>query len=257
MGFCVASCSLPSWWRGKKLAKILPQPGSSLFSPVCTHDRECLMRLLRAVLIGWCTLSLAAPAAANLIVNGSFETPLVPVGSFTNYPGGSTAITGWTVVGVDSAVTSGTFTQSGITFQAQDGAQWIDMAGVTSNAPSSGVTQTFQTTPGVVYEVAFYVGSARDGRFFDAATVDLSINGGPRVSYFNPATPSTMLDWAPFSTTFVAIGASSTITFQNGSAANNFLGALDNVSVVAIPEPESLILLTWAVVEATLRRTRR
>lgn len=214
------------------------------------------MRLIREVLIGCCALSLAASATANLIVNGSFETPLVPVGSFTNYPGGSTAITGWTVVGVDSAVTSGTFVQSGITFQAQDGAQWIDMAGVTSNNSTSGVTQTFPTSPGVVYEVAFYVGSARDGVFFDAATVDLTINGGPRVSYFNPATPSTMLDWKPFSTTFMATGASSTITFQNGSAANNFLSALDNVSVEAIPEPVSLALVGCAVGAVCLRRKR-
>lgn len=214
------------------------------------------MHLLRAVLIVCCTLSLAAPATANLIVNGSFESPLVPVGSFTNYPGGSTAITGWTVVGVDSAVTSGSFVQSGITFQAQDGAQWIDMAGVTSNNPTSGVTQTFPTSPGVVYEVAFYVGSARDGRFFDASTVDLTINGGPRVSYFNPATPSTMLDWKPFSTMFTATGASSTITFQNGSAANNFLSGLDNVSVEAIPEPISLALVGCAIGAACLRRNR-
>jgi hypothetical protein len=67
---------------------------------------------------------------ANLITNGSFEAPLVPVGSFTNFGGGSTAITGWTVVGVDSAVTSGSFVQSCITFQAQQGFQWVDLAGV-------------------------------------------------------------------------------------------------------------------------------
>ena len=79
----------------------------------------------------------AYPASAQVILNGSFEVPLVPNGSFTNFPGGSTAITGWTVVGVDSAVTSGTFMQSGITFQAQAGNQWIDLAGVTSNSMSS------------------------------------------------------------------------------------------------------------------------
>jgi hypothetical protein len=56
-----------------------------------------------------CVVVLAATPvlAINLIVNGSFENPTVPVGSFINYVGGSTAITGWTVVGVDSSVVSG------------------------------------------------------------------------------------------------------------------------------------------------------
>ncbi len=112
-------------------------------------------------------LVLTAPQAwANLIVNGSFETPTVPNGSFTNFPGGSTAITGWTVVGVDSAVTDSDFMQSGITFQAQDGEQWIDLAGVTSNNPNSGVTQDISTSLGGLYELSFYVGSAQASPFF-------------------------------------------------------------------------------------------
>src|SRR6185369_16191668 len=80
-----------------------------------------------------------APARSDLIVNGSFENPTVPSGGYINYARGSTGITGWTVVGVDSSVISSTFTQAGITFQAQNGAQWTDLAGVTSNSASSGV----------------------------------------------------------------------------------------------------------------------
>ena len=81
---------------------------------------------------------IASSASANLITNGSFETPVVPNGGFTNFPAGSNAITGWTVVGVDSAVTNTNFTQSGIHFQAQDGIQFIDLAGITSNSNTSG-----------------------------------------------------------------------------------------------------------------------
>ncbi|HME71864.1 MAG TPA: hypothetical protein VKM54_18635, partial [Myxococcota bacterium] len=73
---------------------------------------------------------------------------------------------------------SGTFVQSGITFQAQDGNQWIDLAGVTSNSMTSGVTQNISTTIDQSYDVTFYVGSTTDNTLFFPATVDLSINGG-------------------------------------------------------------------------------
>ena len=106
------------------------------------------MRLFRPAVMCAAVLTLAARADAAFITNGSFETPTVPIGGFTNFLAGSTAITGWTVVGVDSAVTNGSFTQSGITFQAQDGNQWIDLAGVTSNNRASGVTQTVPTADG-------------------------------------------------------------------------------------------------------------
>lgn len=219
------------------------------------------MSLMRCIIVASVISLAVAPAKADLIVNGSFEAPLVPVGGFTNFGAGSTAITGWRVVGVDSAVTSGTFTQSGIVFQAQDGIQWLDLAGVTSNSMSSGVTQDVATILGEVYELNFYVGSATGGGFFFPATVDLSINGSARVSYFNPTGPANSLDWKLFSVPFTATGTTTKLTFFNGSASNNFLGALDKVSLNAVPEPASVILLgiggASMVVIGIARRRRR
>ena len=144
-----------------------------------TPSKESFMMRAMKLLVVCVVLLAATPVlAANLIVNGSFENPIVPSGSFINYLGGSTAITGWTVVGVDSSIVSGTFVQSGITFQAQDGNQWIDLAGVTSNSMTSGVTQNISTTIDQSYDVTFYVGSTTDNTLFFPATVDLSINGG-------------------------------------------------------------------------------
>jgi hypothetical protein len=133
---------------------------------------------------------LSARADAGLIVNGSFETPPVPAGTFTNFLSGSTAITGWTVVGIDSALVNGTFTQNGIVFQAQNGNQYIDLAGITSNSTTSGVTQNVATTAGMTYLLSFYVGSATDNVFHFASTVDLSINGSPRTSFTNNTAPT-------------------------------------------------------------------
>ncbi len=194
--------------------------------------RVCEARLAVACVA---VLTLAvAPVEANLIVNGSFEVPIVPSGGYINYAGGSTAITGWTVVGVDSSVISGTFTQSGIVFQAQNGNQWTDLAGITSNSSTSGVRQNVATTIGAVYQLSFYVGSATGGGIFFPATVDLSIDGGARVGYFNPTGPSNMLNWKLFTVQFTATGSTTSITFFNGSAANNYLSALDNVSMTEV-----------------------
>jgi len=199
----------------------------------------------------------AAPAEANLIVNGSFEDPTVPVGGFINFGGGSTAITGWTVVGVDSSVVNGTFTQSGIVFQAQDGNQWSDLAGVTSNSMTSGVMQGIATMIGQAYEVSFYVGSATDNYFFFPGTVDLSIDGGARVSYTNPTAPANMLDWKLFTVQFTATSTTTNLTFFNGSAANNFLGAIDNVSLTAVPEPTSVAFLVMGAAGLAICTARR
>lgn len=179
----------------------------------------------------------AARGEANLLVNGSFESPTSPAGGFINYPGGSTAISGWTVVGVDSAVVNKTFTQNGITFQSEDGSQWLDLSGVTSNSITSGVTQQVATTIGTAYALSFWVGSATDNTLFFPATVDLSIDGGPRTSYTNPTAPSNSLNWKSFTVNFTATSATTQLTFFNGGAASNYLAALDNVSLDVAPAP--------------------
>ncbi len=197
--------------------------------------------------------SLAASLEASILVNGSFEDPLVPTGYYTNFSGGSTAITGWTVVGVDAAVVSTTFAQNGIHFQAQDGDQWIDLAGVVSNSQTSGVSQVISTVIGVDYLVSFFVGSAADTtfrpQFFFPATIDLSIDGGPRVSFTNPNSPNSMLDWMQFDYQFTATTTATNITFYNGGAANNYNSALDNVTVNRVDGavPEAASALIWGV----------
>jgi hypothetical protein len=191
---------------------------------------------------------------AAVIANGSFETPQVPASSnpqfnYQNFLVGSN-LDGWTVVGVDSALVRSDDVQSGITFRAQEGFQWIDLAGITSNNQSSGVTQAVATTVGQAYEISFYVGSSTDDVFFFPSTVDLSIDGASRLHFTNPNTTPGELNWMQFTIGFTAQDSSTSITFYNGSAANNFQSALDNVTIAeidspAVPEPATLTI--WSL----------
>ena len=90
-------------------------------------------------------------ARANLLSNGSFESPTVTAGTATYVSTGENTIPGWSVVGATGnvAVVSGTFTQSGYSFPAQDGSQWLDLTGYTNTA--TGVRQTVSTTSGTTY----------------------------------------------------------------------------------------------------------
>jgi len=196
-----------------------------------------------------------ATARADLVVNGSFENPSVTAGTYTNFGAGAN-IGGWTVVGVDSALVNSAV-QRGITFQAQNGSNWIDLAGENSNSRNSGVTQTLSTTMGALYELKFHVGSATDNMFFFQSTVDLSINGGTRVSFTNPSAPANMLDWKLFMVPFTATSTTTNLTFFNGSAQNNFLSGLDNVSITAVPEPSSLLLIVVGLTAGVVARHRR
>jgi hypothetical protein len=119
-----------------------------------------VMRILTwKLILGILVLVFAASAArANSVVNGSFETPTVPTGSFTNFVTGSTGITGWTVVGPEAWIVSGSYAALGFTFPAEDGKQWLDLTGDGTNSVE-GVKQTFATTPGTMYNLSYFVGN--------------------------------------------------------------------------------------------------
>lgn len=196
----------------------------------------------------FCALGL--PARANLVTNGSFETPSVPAGSFTNFNSGSTAITGWTVVGSQVSIVSGTFSQNGISFPAEDGNQWLDLTGDGANS-TEGVQQTLATTVGQTYTISFYVGNVVNtgGIFGTTSTVAVVING----TTIDTATNSmgagqSSLVWEKFTTSFVASSSSTILAFLNQDPSNDNSNGLDNIVVTAgtsstTPEPSSLLLL--------------
>ena len=212
--------------------------------------------LPRTVIFAVLILVFAASAArANSIVNGSFETPLVPNGIFTNFITGSTGITGWTVVGPEVSIVSTNYVALGFTFPAEDGTQWLDLTGDGTNSVE-GVTQTLATTPGTAYDLSYFVGNQVNpgGIWGTTSTVNVMVDGVLIQTAVNSmGAGGTTQVWEQFTTSFLATSSSTTLEFLNGDPRNDNSNGLDNVvvtpgSVVSTPEPSTLLLLILAAV---------
>ena len=171
--------------------------------------------------------SLSGGAVANLVSNGSFETPGPAGGSYELLPGASTAVTDWTTTlnGVewfDPTIPAYAWGP------AQDGAYLIDLAPFTYTG--GGIKQSFATTMGETYRVTFFgstlFSSGRDG----TGQIDVYING-VLTATFNLANNTATVDWQELTFDFTATGTTTTIQFRNSEDASLHFAFIDNVAV--------------------------
>lgn len=171
------------------------------------------------------SLALSSPGiAANLLVNGSFES-----GSFVNTSGGysqlfagSTAMTGWTVVGTQIAWGGPSNVDSIV---APNGSYFLDLTSFgAQGAGNSGVTQTIATVIGQSYNLSLTLFNP-----IDAAAIGVNVTAG--------STATTLNGVGLRSFNFIATGTSTPITITQGAGA--FFVGLDNVSVDAAATPDS------------------
>jgi hypothetical protein len=176
-------------------------------------------------------LSGTAHANANLLNNGSFEIPSTPAGRSTNFANSSSAITGWTVVGLRAALVEEKFTSFLLQFPASAGSQWLDLTGATSS-DLGGVEQTVPTIAGKAYSLSFAVGNVFNPRgiYGTTSTVVVTVNGMPLGRFTNSCrTCTNALTWQSFNTAFVATGPTTTIRFLNADPVNDNSNGLDDV----------------------------
>ncbi|MFT3734664.1 MAG: DUF642 domain-containing protein [Rhodocyclaceae bacterium] len=195
---------------------------------------------LRALLLG-AGLMFSLQANANLLINGSFESPDQPAGTWSVYYG-SPAIPGW------SAGPQGVELRDANAGTAATGTQFIEL----DTYQNSWIEQTVATSVGVEYFLNFLY-SPRIGVASTSNTIDVLINGSLVASYTGNGGATHV--WDLKSVAYTATGASTTIRFVAGGTSDGYGGSLDGVSF-DVPEPGSLALIGAALGLLGLSRRR-
>lgn len=171
--------------------------------------------------------------AGNLIVNGSFEEPAVGKGRYVTFATGK-SFAGWQVIGAGSvSPISGDYAQSRISFNAQQGSQWLDMTGPGSNS-AAGVQQTVSTQPGAQYELVFYVGNVVGGSFGITSSIEVLVDGNSLGISRNASNSPGSQSWGQVKLPITATSNSTTIAFINRDPSNDNSNGLDNVSLMPV-----------------------
>jgi hypothetical protein len=193
---------------------------------------------LRVVLVA--ALSLTGISAANIVVNGGFENPAVPTGSFTLFP----AIPGWTLASGPSIEIQNH--AAGSPFEGQ---QLLELD---SDANSS-VYQDLVTTP-ISYTLSFAF-SPRPGVAVNSMQVFW--NGSLLDTLNASGTGLSDTQWTTHAYTVTATGSTTRVQFTGIGPSDSFGEYLDNVMVSNVPEPASLLTVAAGLLLVAYRAKRR
>jgi hypothetical protein len=219
--------------------------------------RDPIFRVATMAVVALSVLSAArAQLGPNLVVNGSFEDPVV------NSPSGwdvFPSIPGWTLSYGPAIEIQRQYNG----WSAAHGSQWVELDAdtipPTGTNGSIGIYQDIPTIPGAVYQLSFAF-SPRPGYHpndepYDGVRV---LWGGNHVATITAdGRPLSQPNWVYYTYTLVASGTLTRLEFQDAGLYNNTYGAyIDDVRLYLVPEPASLIALATGVVGLVARRRR-
>lgn len=196
-----------------------------------------------------------APAAqclanTNLIENGSFETPDLPVDGFgwdifDSALSGLAWIVEWLNLAKDSPVPAKLELQSGY-YAASAGAQYAELDSNWTPAPGAPyygedarvrIYQTIATVPGATYTVSYdFSPLPRYGTSTNALSVLL--DGAEVALHLADGTGLTDTAWNTYTYSFVATSSTAVVGFADAGDSDTFGTLLDNVMVTCVPEVE-------------------
>lgn len=188
----------------------------------------------RLFLLGLLCIWQAAPLLGqNLISNGDFEIPVEPY--YAALPVG-TVIPGWTVMG-PAGDTVHLVSQPDILWPGNP-TQYMDLTGYSGGAGIQ--SDAFNTSIGQTYELTLdaYNGSLTFPGAYNGVAFTLQATGALLSSYsLDPGTGQ------HFTYDFTATATATTLTFMDASGFDSNAGWIDNVSVTAVPEPATILLV--------------
>ncbi|MBK7006395.1 MAG: choice-of-anchor C family protein [Burkholderiales bacterium] len=166
-------------------------------------------------------------------------------GSFATYSAGSLDLTGWTIE-------EGSVDLINNYWQPSSGDYSLDLSGNGDGV----ISQAFDTVVGTTYTVSFDMAGNPDDSD-KVKTVQVGLSQQPLYTFDTTGRTRTDMGWVTQSFTFTAVATSSTLHFA--SVQDSAYGvALDNISVTAVPEPETYaMLLAGLGLIGTLARRRK
>lgn len=187
-----------------------------------------MKRIIAVVALATATAS--AFAQSNLITNGTFDGNATAVCDvsfhcYTTYTFGQDGITGWTVGG-----TSVDLIQGG--YGAITGTS-VDMLG--TPGPGS-LSQSFATTAGQAYQLSFDLSLNGSGSNA-SGLLAVSLDNGSATNFFGTTNHTS------HTLNFTGTGSLLALTFSSAQTGDYSGAVLDNVSVTAVPEPESYAMM--------------
>ncbi|WP_207866771.1 DUF642 domain-containing protein [Pseudomonas sp. 58(2021)] len=168
--------------------------------------------------------------AAELVVNGSFETPGCANDCILNTPAQADFINGWTTflsgveyMNVRAAIGSSV---------AADGAMAVDLANyVYENG--GGIQQNINTVVGAKYRLTFSAGNSKYVNRTGNGVINVKI-AGQTTSFDTPVATGDATVWETRTLDFTATTSQTTLSFWNEQNPNAHFAFIDKVSVVPL-----------------------
>ena len=184
----------------------------------------------------------ALPAHANLLIDGGFEQPALSRGSYATL----TSIPGW--IGAPTIEV-----QNHVAGSPYEGNQYVEL----DTDANSSMYQDVSTIAGVTYQIHFEY-SPRPGVAAMSNGISAFWNNSLYAMVALNGIGLNDTSWTGYDFTTVATGSTSRLMFSAFGTSDSLGGYLDNVSVVAVPEPGTLqIFGLGLVILATVAGTRR
>ena len=194
----------------------------------------------------------ASASAANLLVDGSFESITQASGTWNTY----TSVPGWVVTKANGSATStGLEVRDNIAGSAEDGNNFIELDGYENDR----IKQSFSTTIGKEYEVSFWFAD-RAGVAAGSQGFLATVASGSAVSATGfGAVGDNGAVWHLVTMDFTAESTTSVFAIKATGTSDGYGTSFDNFQAMAVPEPATLGLLAagMAVLGLTARRRRQ